>query len=367
MSNVLFRRSLMVGMATWLMAATGSWLFAQSESSKIMDDAGMFSPASIREAEQTLKELKSHTRLPVTIQTRKSAGGEPPEKYAVNLAKLNAGEGLYLLILKDDRKIEMLWSGSYKGRISNDDRDRVRTAIADEFKKGDYDAGLKQGLVKISSIAERFPVNEKRTVAAPPVPGPRVNVAQPAPVQRQNNTSSSIFGFLLLGLGFMILIGVLRSLFSGRSMGGGGLPMGRGPGGPGGYGGGGPGYGGGYGGGGGGGFFSGMLGGLGGAILGNWAYDRLGGHGHHDHSGMGHGGEGSWSSTTGGGAYPSADAPTEDAGQWYGADSGGDWGQPREESGGWSGSDSGGWSGGDAGGDGSGGGFGDSGSSGGDW
>ena len=366
MSIVFFRRSFLWATAFCLVASTGALLHAESNESKIMDDAGMFTPATVTEAQQTLKELKARTRLPVTIQTRKSAGGEPPEKYAVNLAKLNAGEGLYLLILKDDRKIEMLWSGSFKGRISNDDRDRVRTAITDEFKKSNFDAGLKQGLVKITSIAERFPINEQRTVARPPAPGPRANVAQPAPVQRPSSGASSIFSFLLLGLGFMILIGVLRSLFGGRSMGG-GLPMGRGPGGPGGYGGGGPGYGGGYGGGGGGGFFSGMLGGLGGAILGNWAYDRLGGHGHHDHTGMGQGGDGSWSSTTGGGAYPSVDAPAEDAGQWYGADSGGDWGQPREESGGWSGGDSGGWSGGDAGGDWSGGSFSDSGSSGGDW
>lgn len=336
---------------------------AQSDSSKILDDAAMFSPAAIRDAQQSLKDLHGRSRLPVTIQTRKTAGSESPDRYAINQAKLSAGEGLYVLILKDDRKIEILWSGSYKGRITPDDRENIRSAISQEFKKSDFDAGLKQALNKISIVAERFPATTaglpNAAVPAPPRAAPR-NVAQPVGVQQRNGASSSTFGFLLLGLGFIILIGVLRSLFGGRPYGSAGMPAGRSPGG---YG---PGYGGpGYGGGGGG-FFSGMLGGLGGAILGNWAYDRLGGHGHHDH-GQGH--DGSWSSTTGGlGSLP-PDAPAEDSSQWYGADSGGDWGQPRDDSSSWSSGDSGGWSGADSGGgdwSGGGGDFG-GGSSGSDW
>lgn len=345
-----------------VLAGSNQPVQAQPESSKILDDAAMFSPAAIRDAQQSLKDLHSRSRLPVTIQSRKTAGGESPDRYAINQAKLSAGEGLYVLILKDDRKIEILWSGSFKGRITTDDRENIRSAISQEFKKGDFDAGLKQALAKIAIVAERFPATApgqpNAAVPAPLRAAPR-NVAQPVGVQQRNGASSSIFGFLLLGLGFIILIGVLRSLFGGRPYGSAGMPAGRGPGG---YG---PGYGGpGYGGGGGG-FFSGMLGGLGGAILGNWAYDRLSGHGHHD-QGQGH--DGSLASTTGGWGSLPPDAPAEDSNQWYGADSGGDWGQPRDDSSSWSGGDSGGWSGADSGGDWSGGGgdFG-GGSTGSDW
>lgn len=329
---------------------------SKAADSKIIDEAAMFSQSAIQDARQNLDKANVKSRLPITIQTRKSADGQAPDKLAISLAKMNAGDGLYLLILKDDRKIEMLWSGLYKSRITNADRDQVRKSISDEFKKSDYDAGLKQGIERLVSIADRFPIGEAPPAKIKPQPGTRLtNTAPQAPLPR-NQGGSSIMTLLLLGLGIVILVSVLRSVFAGRSFGGGGggPGMGRGPG----YGGGGGGYGGGpgYGGGGGGGFFSGMLGGLGGAVLGNWAYDKLSGHGHSDQStGLGQGTEsaGVWSGSSG-------DEPSVEADQWSGADDGGDWGR-QEDSGGWSGGDTGGdWSGGDFGG-------GDSGGGGGDW
>lgn len=326
----------------------------QAADSKVIDEAAMFSTSAIQDAQQALKKASLKSRLPITIQTRKSADGQAPDKLAISLAKSNAGEGLYLLILKDDRKIEMLWSGIFKTRITNADRDQVRKSISDEFKKSDYDAGLKQGVERLVAIADRFPIGEAPPIKAKPLPGTRLTNNVPQAAVPRNQGGLNIMTLLLLGLGLIILVSVLRSVFAGRSYGGGGggPGMGRGPGYGGGYGGG-PGYGGG----GGGGFFSGMLGGLGGAVLGNWAYDKLSGHGHTDHSaGLGQGSDsaGVWSGSSG-------EDTSADAGQWSGADDGGDWGR-QEDSGGWSGGDAGGdWSGSDFGGGG------DSGGGGGDW
>ena len=319
--------------------------------SRIIDEAAIFSPSAIKDAEEALFKVKTKSKLPITIQTRKSAEGQAPDKLAINLAKSNAGDGLYLLILKDDRKIEMLWSNSFKGRITNDDRDQVRKAISDEFKKSDWDSGLKQGVAKLVILAERFPIGEA-LIPAKPAPGVRQNNAgqnQALPV-RQAQGGIGIITILMLGLGLFILVRIVRGLMGGGGSysGGGGPGMGRGQG----YGGG-PGYGGG---GGGGGFFSGMLGGLGGAVLGNWAYDKLSGHGHdQNHAGLGQGSE------SGGGVLGgSGESQSTEAGQWSGADDGGDWGRQDDSSGsgGWSGGDSGGgdWSGSDSGGGDSGGG-----------
>ena len=328
---------------------------AAASDSKLIDEAAMFSTTAVQDAQLSLKKVDLKSRLPITIQTRRSADGQAPDKLAINLAKSNAGEGLYLLILKDDRKIEMLWSGIFKSRITNADRDQVRKSISDEFKKSNYDAGLKQGIEHLVAIAERFPIGEAVPAKVKPQPGTRLTNTAPQTVTPRNQGGSSLMTLILLGLGIVILVSVVRSFLGGRSYGGGGTALGRGPG----YGGGGGGYGGGPGyggGGGGGGFFSGMLGGLGGAVLGNWAYDKLSGHGHSDHStelGQGSESAGVWSGSSG-------EEPVADAGQWSGADDGGDWGR-QEDSGGWSGADTGGdWSGGDSGG-------GDSGGGGGDW
>jgi uncharacterized protein len=344
--------TLVMGLACLLVPAAS--LLAQTAT--IRDEAGMFSKSALSQSEARLSELKSKSSLPVTIQTRTSAEGKDPAKYAIQLASTYAGKGLYVLILKNDRKIEVLWSGDFSKTITNDDKDKIRNAITTEFKANKYDEGLSKGLDAITTVCMRFPVGKVAAAPAPPVPASRPAPmapmpATPAPAQQSPGLGSGIFLILLLGVGLLILIGVIRSISGARSynagMGPGRIP-GPGPGaaqfGPGG------GYGPGYGGGGGGGFFSGMLGGLGGAILGNWAYDRLGGgHSHHQHdagsmTGLGAGG---W-----GGSQ--ANPPTEQNNQWFGADDGGDWSSSSSSSSDWgsaSGGDSGGWSGSDSGGD----------------
>lgn len=317
-----------------------------AEGSHLRDDAEMFSPDARKQAESTLTEFQAKSRLPVTVQTKLTAGSENPAKFAQNLAKTEAGKGLYVLILKNDRKIEVLWSGTFSKQITNDDRDRIRSAITAEFKTGNYDAGLLKGLDAIRPVAQRFPVGGPD---ARPVPAnsPPMNNRGNAPAAQKPGGGMSLMVLLMMGVGVLVLIRIIGGIFGGRSSYGGGMPPGRGPSGMGpggGYGGGG--YGGGYGGGGGGGggFFQGMMGGLGGALLGNWAYDRLSGHnhGHQNHDSMGSNmGAGSWSS-------PSPDTSSEPKDdQWFGGDSGGDWGGSGADSGGWSGSDGGGdWGGG---------------------
>lgn len=366
------------------MAIVASALPAQGQTTAIRDEAGMFSQAALAKAESRIKELRTKSTLPVTIQTRPNSQGQDAGRYAVQLAKTYAGTGLYVLILKDDRKIEVLWHDSVSKRITNDDKDKIRAAISGEFKKQNFDGGLSKGLDAIADISMRFATGKPTPSSTPPLTLPvNENPLSPSPAPSKNFTpapppapaaaqpSGSVSGVVLilfLGVGFLILVGVLRAMSSARSYNA-GMPPGGGPGqgafgpgggGPGGYG---PSYGPGYGGGGGGGFFRGVMGGLGGAILGNWVYNSLGGHGHHDHShgsmtGMGHGG---WGSTP-------IDPGQQQSDQWHGADDGGDWSSSASNSGSdWgssSSSDSGGWSGADSGGD-WGGGSSDSGST--DW
>lgn len=319
------------------LAFTGLFLNTQlitAQQVTIRDEANMFSEQAKQDAETRLKQIREKSQLPIAIQTRPGSEGESPAQYAVKLAKTYAGKGLYVLILKNDRKIEVLWSNAYSSRITNDDKDRIRKAIGNEFKTGNFDAGLNKGIEEISTLAMRFPTNGDASKSTR-LPSTIPNRPQPAANQQVKKQGGiSLLPLLFLGGGLIILFSVLRNMFGARPYNGGmnaGRPgMGAG------------GYGGGYGGGGGGGFFSGMLGGLGGAVLGNWAYDRLSGHDRHGHDSMGSNmGGGSWSS-------PGPDSISEQKeDQWFGADDGGDWGGSGGDSGGWSGMDSGGdWGGG---------------------
>lgn len=370
---------LAAGLLTITLLASATRAFAQTAG--VRDEAGMFSQAALTQAEARIKELRTKSTLPVTIQTRPNSQGQDAGKYAIQLAKTYAGTGLYVLILKDDRKIEVLWHGSFSTRITNDDKDKIRTAISTEFKKQNFDEGLSKGLDAITALCMRFPAGKVAAAPKPappqnlpvtqpassPAPAPNlVSVDQPAPA-KPSGSAAGIVLILFLGIGFFVLVAVIRSISSARSYNA-GMPPGGGPGqgafgpggaGPGGYG---PGYGPGYGGGGGG-FLRGVMGGLGGAILGNWVYNNLSGHGHHDHShgsmtGMGQGG---WGSSQ-------IDPNQQQSNQWYGADDGGDWSSSSSNTsadwGSSSGSDTGGWSGADSGGD-WGGGSSDSGST--DW
>lgn len=312
-------------------------LNVSAQESRIVDSAGMFSPDVQRSSEARLKEIQKSSGFASLIQTRTDSGGQDPAKLAVSLAKTEAKKGLFVLILKNERKIEILWSSELSGKMTNDDRDQIRNAITGEFRKGNYDAGLISGVNSIVTLSQRI------SVAKPPLSGLKNAPQAPGPAVPKAKPGLSIGSILFLAFGFLILMGVMRSLFAPRSYTN-GMPPGRGPGmGPGNYQGG---YGGGgYGGGGG--LFSGVLGGLGGALLGNWAYDRFARGSHDHHNSMNDPAQGgmlggNWGESGG------ADSSGSDN-QWFGADDGGDWGGSGSgDDGGWSGMDSGGdWSGGD--------------------
>jgi uncharacterized protein len=325
----------------WLLALPLAFAFAvgSAEASSIRDRAGLFDPGTVREAEAKLEQIERETGASTTIETIESLGGRSLEEAARKEAQKTGKEGIFVLIPKKEHKVVALASRPYARALHRDRIHAIEQAFVPQFAKGDFNAGLRDGVATIGrELAEaKSEAGGRLGQLEPPIRAPIQRRAMPRP-------AGSAFGLgSLLGIGLLIVAVLIGIRLIGSLFGGGQGAYGPGVGRPGmgpGYGGG-PGYGPGYGGRGGG-FFSSLLGGIGGAMAGNWLYDQF--------SGRHHGGN--YADNTG--YTPGADPEPTAAGgdDWSGGTTGG-------------GSDWGGGDGGDAGGGGDWGGGGDGG--GGDW
>jgi uncharacterized protein len=300
----------------WLLAIPLAFAvtIGSAAASSIRDEAGLFSADAVRQAEARLNEIEGETKVTTTIETIPSLDGQPINQVAVGRARAVGGEGLFILIPKQEHEIWILASRHYIKSITAAHRQAIEKAFGSSFHKGDFDAGLKAGVESIGrelTAAQAESGGHLRQAQAPPA-GP---IRGGRPMARPGGGSFGLSTLLMIGLVIIaVLVGIrlLGSLFGGgqRAYGPGAGQPGMGPG----YGG--PGYAPGYGGRGGG-FFSSLLGGIGGAMAGNWLYDQF--------SGRHHGGS-TYADNTG--YAPDSDAaPTSGGDEWGGgAGTGGDWG-----------------------------------------
>lgn len=295
---------------------------AEARAADVLDRAGLFRPETVDKANAELQRLEQSTKVPVTIETVSSLQGSQIDDVLESHAERAKARGLYVLIAKEESKIRVNASPSYRRALPKSALTPVVDSFLDGFKKHDYDAGLLAGIRTIETQ-----VNEAKAAGTLAAPAARRGGAVRPQAGGGSFGLGSLVGIGILILGVLFFVRLLGRLFSGGGM----APQGFG--GPGQMGGmGRPGYGGGYGGGGGGGgFMSSIFGGLGGALAGNWIYDQF--------SGRHQGGTGQ-SSTFDQGTQPTG---AEDWSQSEGA--GGDWGGGGGESAG------GDWGGGGGGGD----------------
>ena len=302
---------------------------AQARDSYVIDNASLFSPATVAQINAKVGDFNAQAHKEVVVLTVPSFTGTPADAEERAFAQQQVN-GVLIYIAKSPKTIAVIPDRVSAHYFPPGSTAAIRQAIQSAFNSGDFNGGINNG-VDLTLSEYRSHLGSLRST---------VNTV-PAPMVRNETgggfNMSWIFWLIALAVIFFVVRGIFRAIAGPRMMppgyGGGqmGGPMG------GGYG---PGYGGG--GFGGGGFWSGMLGGLGGAFLGN----ELFGGGRNEmfnqnpgqQAGMGDGGQ-----------YGGGDASgfQNDAGQ---ADMG------NASSGGWGGGDSGG-----------GGGWGDTGGGGGDF
>jgi uncharacterized membrane protein YgcG len=296
---------------------------AQTSHVGVQDDAHLFSPEAVRQADRELDDLHRQRGWEARIHTIEALrDGETVKERALAEAKALKEHGLLILISKEDHKVWVEPSNSARRVFTHDKVEAIVKAFVDAFRDKEYDRGLRDAVAAIVKDASLATATAPARSEAPakgeaPAAVPAPGDAAPPKAQRGSNLPLLIAG----GVGVLVLLWLLSRARGGsqqsypaasqpqpqpQPQGGyapapqggypaagpapgprpappyGGRPGYAPPPGPG-YPAGGPGPGypaGGYGAPppqqGGGGFVSGALGGLGGAVLGNILYDKFG-------------------------------------------------------------------------------------------
>ena len=134
---------------------TGSFYQAHAQSrpdktaskSEVIDDGGMFSKDAIAKAQESLGRIDRTYHVAVTVETVDSLRGQEIDEVAIRRAEQLGHQGIFVLIARQDRKVEAL--AAPKSLVDELTRPRlhsIRDAFTNEFRKGDVDAGLLKGV-----------------------------------------------------------------------------------------------------------------------------------------------------------------------------------------------------------------------------
>jgi uncharacterized membrane protein YgcG len=168
----------------------------------IRDQAGLFSAKALSEARAELDRIERDTKIPITIETIPSLEGRDIHEVLERHAVKEGDSGLYILIPKKEHKVQVESSVRYRSLLTKGKTDAIRDAFVESFKKGDFDAGLTQGVrtVGLETALARSEAPATTRSGRPNVVPPHTVPVRPAPVPPRGG------GF---GLGSIVMIGLL--------------------------------------------------------------------------------------------------------------------------------------------------------------
>ena len=124
-------------------------LRAGNRSSEIRDKAGLFAADAIASASRELERIAGATGAATIIETIDTLKGEPADKVAVRLAEHSGIHGVFILIARKERKLEVLASRHYREVVTEARRRAIREAFFEGFHKQDFNEGLRLGVAAI--------------------------------------------------------------------------------------------------------------------------------------------------------------------------------------------------------------------------
>jgi glc operon protein GlcG len=143
-------------------AATGPR--ATKVRSDIRDSAALFGPAAVAAARQELERIERETYVATIVETVDSLTGGKIYEQVHREAQRSGIHGIFALIAKKERSIEVLVSRAYSGAVTQPRQEVIRAAFIGGFRRGDFDGGLKQG---VAAIGESLAA-ARRAGALPP-------------------------------------------------------------------------------------------------------------------------------------------------------------------------------------------------------
>jgi uncharacterized membrane protein YgcG len=258
-------------------------------SAEVIDPIQFFSKDAIQNANQKIQEIKSKTGKEFVLETIETTEPTDPSTFAMDRAKSLKVNGVYVLISKKEKKIEIKVGNKTKSVFTANDSGNLKAKLIESFKSKNFDSGLENAVSYYSSVL--LSANSR----------PNNRMAE-SPVNTSKSSDSGGFSFLSILFFGLILFVIFRVISA--MMGGGGLNPGMG-----GMGGGGMG------------FFGSLMTGMLGAVAGNWLYDKFMGNDSlsaHDNSSYSDSSSDDWRSQD--------DSYSSDSGSFDDSDSGGgDW------------------------------------------
>jgi glc operon protein GlcG len=146
----------------------------ETRTSDVHDAAGFFGAAAVASARNELRELESKTKVPTIIATVETLSGRPIEDEAHRMAVESGIEGIFTLISKKERGIQVLVSRRYLGPTMKQQRGAIRAAFTEGFRQAKFDEGLMRG---VSVIGESLRLAQRAGELSghepiSPLPGP---------------------------------------------------------------------------------------------------------------------------------------------------------------------------------------------------
>jgi uncharacterized protein GlcG (DUF336 family) len=121
--------------------------------SDIIDEASLFDSGAIEAARKELRRIERDTNLTTVIHTVASLKGTPIAEAATIAARKSGIHGIFVLITKNEHKIEILVSNKFREALKEPRQELIRAGFIEGFKRRDFDEGLKHG---VAAIAEQM-------------------------------------------------------------------------------------------------------------------------------------------------------------------------------------------------------------------
>ena len=149
----------LAALATLAAAAPAAALEVPFLSGRVVDEAGILSPAAEEVLTRTLEELESSTGAQVAVLTIPSLGDEALEDYSLRVAetwKLGGAErddGVLFLVARDDRKMRLEVGHGLEGAIPDVLAGRILdNLVRPPFRGGDFDGGVGAGVDAVAAL-----------------------------------------------------------------------------------------------------------------------------------------------------------------------------------------------------------------------
>jgi uncharacterized protein GlcG (DUF336 family) len=118
--------------------------------SDVQDKAGLFDLGAVKAARKELERIERETNVATVIQTVESLGGQKIDAAAVRAARRSEIQGIYILIAKNEKEIELLVSKKFLPILTGPRQAAIRAGFIEGFKRRDFNEGLKRGVAAIA-------------------------------------------------------------------------------------------------------------------------------------------------------------------------------------------------------------------------